>query len=222
MLPAAPQRLSTPDREFSPVIRVVLPEPRDTALVRTGLALAHGHRTRLRAVALHDPTAALPASLRLSLHGLTTGSPADRAIRHLVRSASRGAHVEVLPLASDAATARLQLGLDSPEGSELLVIGRVRGCRAPEAETIHGLLEQWAGPVLVLLDSDGPAFSEVLAVTPSDDAPIRDTFARHSHALEQSYPVYWKHDVRKPRALGKLSVEQRSVVVAQCRPVGVS
>ena len=99
MLSARPNPTRRPEQ--TPPVVAVLPHPDDRELLQFGLALSHGDRTRLRAWTFHDPGRRLHPALRIARFGMATRSEADRAIRHLVDSAVRGAHVPVRPFSWD-------------------------------------------------------------------------------------------------------------------------
>lgn len=166
--------------EGRPSVAVVLPHAHDRPLMRTALALAHARRGPLRAFALHEPGEELPAPLRLQLYGLWTLSEADRAIRHLVDSAIRGAHVAVQHLDLDGGEARVHgLGDSVP-----LLTGWVRGRSQLDREQLRALLIGHPGDAALVADHSGPAFSEVLAL--GSGAALQAL----SRPLAACYPVF--------------------------------
>ena len=166
--------------EGRPAVAVVLPHAHDRPLLRTALALAHARRGDLRAFALHEPGEELPASLRLQLYGLWTLSEADRAIRHLVDSAIRGAHVAVQGLQLDGGEARIhEFGEHVP-----LLTGWVRGRSQLDRPQVRTLLLGHPGDAALITDQGGPAFTEVLALGAS---AALQALAR---PLAASYPLF--------------------------------
>ena len=183
---------------------VILPGSEQRPLVRTALALAHGLGTRLHACSLTEPGDDLPRALRAEAFGGKVPSEADRAIHHLVRSATRGARVAVRRLPSSLGALRAAAEPIHALGPEaLLVIGRIRSDDPPEEEPVRALVDGHPGPVLALVEGDEP-MAEVVAVTPSAQAPTRDLFARVAYAFERSYPVYFRQGVDDAIDLGEV------------------
>gem|GEM_PF-2172280 len=171
---------------------MVLPDPEDRELVQFGLALSHGDDTRLRAWTFHHPGGDLHPALRIALFGMAARSEADRAIRHLVDSASRGAHVPVRPFSRDPeerAAERAQLA-ELPEAG-VLVVGRVRGRGGVDMDEVMSLAAAHSGPTVVVVARRGPAFREVLATSCADhDDPAHQALVKAIAALEMAYPTF--------------------------------
>ncbi len=172
--------LSAREAEAAASVAVVLPHAHDRPLIRTALAFANARRATLRAFALHAPGEELPPSLSLQLYGLWTLSEADRAIRHLVDSAFRGAHVSVQTLQGAERAADVHgLGGDAP-----LITGWVRGRSRAEAGPLRELVLGHPGDVAVVADHEGRAFSEVLAL--GEGAALQAL----TRPLGAAYPLY--------------------------------
>lgn len=164
----------------------VVPSVGDRALLRTALALAHGANRRLRALALHDPADDLPLPLRIQLYGLTVRSQADVALRHVVAQAFHGQRLDVRaidPIEHKGDSAAVHaLGPDA-----LLVLGMTKD-GTPRLSALQVLADGHPGTVVLLADSGGPAFEEVLSIEGDPDS--QPALASIRHALETCYPVF--------------------------------
>ena len=190
MLSARPNPTRRPEQ--TPPVVAVLPHPDDRELLQFGLALSHGDRTRLRAWTFHDPGRRLHPALRIARFGMATRSEADRAIRHLVDSAVRGAHVPVRPFSwDDEARAAELAGLGRLPEATTLIVGRVRGRPGLEIDAVLALAAEHPGPVAVVVAPRGPAIREVLATSaaPHED-PAHQALVRSIAALELAYPTF--------------------------------
>ncbi len=198
------RRLDQRREELTPPLVVVLPESDHRPLVRAGLALAHGLRTRLHACSFRAPDDDLPGALRAQAFGGRAPTEADRALHHLVRSATRGAQVAVRRLPSRPESLRTAMAPIHAAGPEaVLVVGRLRHAPPPDEEALELVLEDHPGPVVTLVVGDVP-MAQVVAVTPPDGSPTRDLFARLAYALERSYPVYFRQGVEDAIDLGEV------------------
>ena len=183
---------------------ILLPDSNQRALVRAGLALAHGLRTRLHACSFHEPGDDLPHALRAETFGGRAPTEADRAIHHLVQDATRGARVAVRQLPSHAGPLKTALEPIRALGPEaLLIVGRLRAGEAPDPEQTRAVVEGHPGPVLALIEAETPV-AQVVAVTPKEGAASRDLFARVAYAFERSYPVYFRQGVEDAIDLGEV------------------
>jgi len=201
--------LNTRHLELRPPVVLVLPHAADRPLVGIALALANGRRTRLRTLALHGQGEDLPVPLRMAMFGLDPRSEADRAIRHLVDSARRGAHVAVRVIRDDAAVATQVALLDELDPETPLVVGRVRGGAPLELDRLEPLVRAHRGPVIALdVPPSGPAPSDLLAVLPPRDAPGWAPAVAQTDALERSYATF------RPDGIGRLS--DLEVVAKDC------
>jgi hypothetical protein len=186
---------------------LVLPTDQDRAPLRTALSIATGHRGRLRALCLSRPGESLPPELRIALYGLSGRSEADLAIQHLVASSNRGAHVIVSPVATDEderlAEAK-QLGELDPNVP--LVVGWCRTGPLPRIDRLRHLVEAFKGPVVLLVDDDGPLPTEVLGLLPAPEAPGHATVRTIVRDLERTLPAFVMRE------------EEARAAVADCTP----
>jgi hypothetical protein len=174
------------------------------------LAFAHGHGTRLRAWALHGPGEGLPLPLKMALFGLDPRSEADRAIRHLVDSARRGAHVAVRVISDDDAVAVQAKLLSTLSDGALLIVARVRAGAPLELDRIAPLLAAHPGPLIALDVPRTPAPTEILAILPGPQTPGFALAARQADALDRLYPTF------RPRGIDRL--DSLEVVAKDCTP----
>jgi hypothetical protein len=197
-------RLDATREELRPPVVVVLPASDQRPLLQTGLALARGLRTRLHACAFHEPGDDLPRALRADAFGGRAPTEADRALHHLIRSATRGSRVAVRRLPTSLGALRSAVEPIHALGAEaLLVVGRLRSGEPPETERIQALVEGHPGPVLALVEGHEP-MAQVVAVTPREGAHTRKLFARVAYALERSYPVYFRQGIEDAIDLGEV------------------
>ncbi|MCP4870192.1 MAG: hypothetical protein GY898_15920 [Proteobacteria bacterium] len=210
MIRAVPRPLNTRRLELAPPILTLLPHADDRPVVGIALALAHGLRCRVRALALHGPGEDLPLPLKMALFGLDPRSEADRAIRHLVDSARRGAHVAVRVIKDDdGVAAQAAVAQALPDGVPL-VVGRVRGGHPLELERLTPVLEAHGGPFVVVDVPRGPAPAEILAVLPGPKAPGYPAASEAVDALERGYPTF------RPKAL--VRPDDLEVAAKDCAP----
>ena len=204
------------DERPAPIV-LVLPTPDVRAPIRTALSLARGRRTRLRALSLTRPGEGLPAELRIALFGLGVRNEADRAIAHLVQSAVRGSHVAVKPVA-ELEQERLreahelgELPSDAP-----LIVAWSRGGPLPRADRLEPLLRAFGGPIVLLVDSDGPLPVEVLGLMPHVDAPGYGPVRTLLDDLERTLPVFEVPEANAGAAVGDSN--HRTLVLGSLPP----
>lgn len=198
------RRLDQRIEELRPPVVVILPESDHRPLIGAGLALAHGLRTRLHACSFHEPGDDLPRALKAQAFGGRAPTEADRAIHHLVRSATRGARVAVRRLPSRPESLRAAVEPIHAGGADsLLVVGRLRSAEPPEEERLRLVVQDHPGPVLAMISGDVP-MAQVVAVTPPEGSTTCDLFARVAYALERSYPVYFRQGVEDAIDLGEV------------------
>ena len=188
--PPAVHRLSEHTLEQRASLHVVLPTHDCRAPLRTATSLALGLGAELRASCLVAPGERLPPELRIALYGLAARGDAERAVRHLVRSAVVGAHVPVRPLPVDPDERRAFAAcFGSPELP--LVVGWSRGGPLPLLDRLPDVLTPWSGPIVVLLDDDGPVPTEVLGLALGGTAhPAVAATGVLLRGLERALPVF--------------------------------
>ena len=198
-----------------PSLLLVLPSVDERAPIRTALAVARGHRGRLRAVSLTRPGEQLPPELRIALYGLGVRSAADQAIEHLVTSARRGAHVPVTPLPADAGE-RSALVAAMTSGPCTLMVGWSRGGPLPPLDRLRPVLEGFAGPVVLLVDAGPDLATEVLGLIPPAGAPGEAAVRVLLADLENTLPVFAVPEATARAASADATV--RTLVVAALEP----
>jgi hypothetical protein len=175
----------------APIV-AILPHPDDLELLQFALALSHGDRRPLRAWTFHRLGSDLHPALRIARFGMTARSEADRAVRHLVESSTKGAHVLTRPFADDPKERDAEVATIQALPSEtLLLVGRVRGRRGVDLAALRSLVGSHAGPVVIVVGRRGPVMREVLAVStaPHED-PAHRALVGLIAALEQGYPTF--------------------------------
>jgi hypothetical protein len=198
----------------APVLLLV-PDVEDRALVRTGLAVAAGMRTRLRCWALREPGEDLPVALRVALYGLAARSEADRAVRQMVDAAVRGAHVATRPMGADDEEARREIAVIHGAGAGApLLCGWTAGGPGPEPERLRRAALPHPGALIVVRDVETATFSEVLALDPCDDgSSARDALVEAARCLERGYPL-WRRRTTEPRELASALRDCRETTLA--------
>jgi len=196
---------------------LVLPTDQDRAPLRTALSIATGHRGRIRALCLSRPGEALPPELRIALYGLSGRSEADLAIQHLVASSNRGAHVIISPVASDEeellAEARQLAGLDP---GMPLVVGWSRTGPLPRIDRLRPLVDAFKGPVVLLVDDDGPLPTEVLGLLPAPKVPEHAAVQTIVRDLERTLPAFFVREDQARAAVADCTAQ--TLVVAGLPP----
>ncbi len=204
--------LTTRQDEGKEPLVLLLGEAEDRGSLPFGLALARGFGCRIAIRSLRSPGEDLPQRLRMARYGIVAHSDADRAISHLVQSASSGAHVPILGLPPEAepAKAKFQHLLGSSSKRPLVLSRPVLGL--PRWKTLSKTVEAYKGPVLVHCPgASSRHFTEVLAVTlgkASDLSPM----GACARALGASYPM-WTRRAKDHSALGKLLGDTRETTL---------
>jgi hypothetical protein len=187
-----PQPKTTRRVEQRSPILAVLPRPDDREFLQFALALSHGDHRRLHAWTFHQSGSGLHPALRIALYGMAARTEADRAIRHLIESASRGAHVPVRPFSSNAEDRTTELkGLAALPKDTPLVVGRMRGAAGVDLDATQPLAANHPGPVIVWIGRRGPPLHEVLATSsaPHEDR-AHQALVQSIAALERAYPTF--------------------------------
>ena len=170
----------------------ILPHPDDREMVQFGLTLSRGMGTQLRVWTFHRPGADLHPALRIARYGMAATSEADRAIRHLMESASRGGHVPVRPFSDDpGARAEELAAIHALPDPTPLVVGRVQGRSGLAWPDLQELTQAHPGPTVVLVGRRDAPLREILALSnaPHDD-PAHQTLMHLLAPLEMAYPTF--------------------------------
>ena len=200
--------------ERHPRLVLIVPTPDARAPIRTALSLTAGGG-RLRTISLTRAGDGLPPELRIALFGLSARSEADRAIQHLVDSATRGAHVAPEPIPEHEqdllqfAHALGQLPEDIP-----LLVSWTRGGALPDPERLRPLLDAWRGPIVLHVDAGPDLSTEVLGLMPDGEAlgPVVALL----ESFERTLPVFRVPESNARAAVGDCS--PRTLVVAALPP----
>lgn len=186
------RRLSERNDEQRPGMHLLLPDADKVAPVRTALALVLRGQEALSAYCLHRPGEELSDEFRIARYGLGHQREADRAVRRLVQYAVRGAHVDIKPVPGDEeGLAALKRRLSSAPESSPLVVGWSRQGALPDRVRLLPLLAGYPGPMGLLIDDDGPPFTEVLGLALGDTHhPAVNVTGALLRAVERSHPTF--------------------------------
>ena len=202
MPPGLPSRTETiPSTEPVPTV-VVLPHPDQVGLVHLALALADRRGRSIRAHSFERPQGNLSLQHQIALRGLAPRTPADRAVRNLVQSASRGERVEILglPTETDDAYRTAVQGIHAIGKDCILLLGWDPGPQRPSIEALRLLALGHPGPVLIAPRGGGRSFQSALCITLTGRAkPDERGLDLVSSTLDSAYPVWRKraaaHDI---------------------------
>jgi len=186
------RRLSERDDETQAGMHLLLPNADEVAPVRTALAFVSRGRGGLHAYCLHRPGEELSNEFRIARYGLGHQREADSAVRRLVRGAVQGARVHIKPVPPDEeGRATLTRRWSSTNEGAALVVGWSRQGALPDRARLGPLLKGFPGPVCLLIDDDGPPFTEVLGLALGDtDHPAVRSAGSLLRAVERSHPTF--------------------------------